>query len=474
MTLTVPASPAVPAPAPAGRRPQRRGRRPSPRKRWLASHPAWPLAALLAGYPLWWALGIADLAFIFLAIPMAVRLYAWHRNGRRVRVPPGFGIWLLFLVVMLAGLATLPLTAPGTAVSPLSSRILSYGDRSASYLAVTVLLLFAGNLTGQECSRRRLAWLLGLLGIYAVIGGLGGVAYPSLAFTSPLAHVLPHSFTQNTLVQSWMHPGLSQVQSVLGSAKGRPKAPFDYTNTWGNCVTILLPWLLVAWSRTHAKRWAALSVIAVAVVPLLYSLNRGAWIGVAFSVCYLAIRLAARGRFALLGTMCAGFAMVGLLVLATPLHTIVTQRLHHQNSNSIRATLDELSVRDALAAPLIGYGDSRHMQGSPQSIAVGPTAGCITCGQLAVGSTGQLWLLLVTDGFTGAALYLGFFGYGIWRYRRDRTRYGLAGVLVLLLSFVYMFAYVAVTAPLAFTMLAYALLWRNDMWMRSGQRGAGR
>jgi hypothetical protein len=63
----------------------------------------------------------------------------------------------------------------------------------------------------------------------------------------------------------------------------------------------------------------------------------------------------------------------------------------------------------------------------------------------------------------GAALYLGFFGYGIWRFRRDRTPYGIAGVLVLLLSFVYMFTYDAVGAPLGFTMLSYALLWKSSL-----------
>ena len=30
-----------------------------------------------------------------------------------------------------------------------------------------------------------------------------------------------------------------------------------------------------------------------------------------------------------------------------------------------------------------------------------------------------------------------------------------------------MFTYVAIVAPLAFTMLAYALLWRNDIQLRN-------
>jgi hypothetical protein len=46
----------------------------------------------------------------------------------------------------------------------------------------------------------------------------------------------------------------------------------------------------------------------------------------------------------------------------------------------------------------------------------------------------------------------------------------MAGVLVLLLSFVYMFTYDAVPAPLGFTMLAYALMWKNGMYQR--QRAA--
>ena len=82
-------------------------------------------------------------------------------------------------------------------------------------------------------------------------------------------------------------------------------------------------------------------------------------------------------------------------------------------------------------------------------------------------------MLLICNGWLGTVLFLGFFGYLAWRYRRDRTPYGMAGVLVILLSFLYMFAYVAVTAPLEFTMLAVALLWRNDQWRRGlGARSA--
>jgi hypothetical protein len=441
---------------------------------WLARHPAWPVTALVIGYPVWWALGLADFMWILLAIPMATRMIAWRaRGGRRLRVPPGFGIWLLFLVCAAAGIFVLTLTAPGTVPSAVSHRVLSYGNRTLGYLGVTVILLYAGNLTERELPRRRFAWMLGLVAMYATIGGLAGMALPHLQFSSPFLLLLPKSVQANTFIQASMRPGLAQLQNVLGTVGGRPKAPFDYTNIWGDCLSILVPWLLVGWylGGTRRRRWIVRAAVALAIIPVLYSLNRGVWIGVGVAIAYLAVRLAARGRIAWLAGLFALIALAVALVLVTPLQSVITSRLQHGKSNDLRSKLSSLSVDAAFASPVIGYGDTRQERGSPQSISVGPSPKCPSCGQLAVGSTGQLWLLLVCDGFVGAALYLGFFGYGIWRFWRDRTPYGIAGVLVLLLSFVYMFTYDAVGAPLGFTMLSYALLWKSNMLQREADQG---
>jgi hypothetical protein len=274
-----------------------------------------------------------------------------------------------------------------------------------------------------------------------------------------------------------MHPALAQVQNVLGTAKGRPKAPFDYTNTWGECLTIMVPWLLAGWwvAKRKWQRLIAVVTVIACIPPFLYSLNRTAWIAAGLAVGYLAVRLAAKGKLALLAGTCTGLALIGILVLATPLQSVVAGRLSHphKSSDQLRSGLASLTITDALSSPVIGYGDTRQKQGSSRSIAIGPTSKCKNCGQQAVGSTGQLWLVMICSGFAGAALYVGFFGYGAWRFRKDSTRYGLAGSLALLLSFVYMFAYDAVGAPLGFTMLAYAMLWRNDTFLRD-QRDAAR
>jgi hypothetical protein len=441
----------------------------APRLSFTGRHPGWPITALLIGYPLWWALGVADFMWMILAVPMILQMVAWHTSGkRRLRLPPGFLLWLLFLIIVVAGIATIGLTAPGTVPSPVSHRLLSYLNRASAYGGITVLLLYAGNLTESELSRRRFAWMLGLVGVFTVAGGLAGMVMPHLQFSSPLLYLLPKSVRANTYIQASMQPGLSQVQNVLGSAAGRPKAPFDYTNFWGDCLTILVPFLFVGWwNDTRRRRVLVLAIVLLAIAPLLYSLNRASWIAAALSVGYLAVRLAIRGKAALLGALAAATLVGALLIVATPLASVVTGRLQHGKSDNLRANLSSLAVQDALASPFIGFGDTRQEQGSPKSIAIGPSLKCPTCGQLEVGSTGQLWLLLVCDGVLGAALYLAFFGYGIWYYRHDHSPYALVGVLVLLLSFVYMLTYDAVPAPLGFTMLAYGLMWKNGMHQRA-------
>ncbi len=431
---------------------------------WLARHPAWPVTLLLAGVPVWWALGLGDYMFILLAIPMAARLYAWSAQGnRRIRVPPGFGLWLLFLIVVVIGVATLGATAPGTLASPVSNRIISFSVRTAGYLGATVLLLFAGNLTERELPRQRLAWLLGLVGLYTIVGGLGGVFFARFHFSSPLAAIVPNRLQANNLVlQEQLHPALAQLQSVLGTA-GRPDAPFAFTNEWGNCLALLLPWLIARWwfGGTRRQRLIAVTGIVIGIIPIIYSLNRGLWIGLIFAIGYLGVRLAAQGRLAVLGGLVGALVLAAILIGLTPLQGMISARLANGASDARRGSLAVAATVDAVSSPLVGYGDTRHQQGSVQSVTVGRSAKCPTCGNGTIGGNGQLWLLLICDGFVGAALYVGFFAYGVWRYRRDTTAYGLAGVLVLLLTFIFMFSYTATGAPLGIAMFSYVILWRN-------------
>jgi hypothetical protein len=432
--------------------------------------PAWPIAALLALWPLWWLLGLADYLVIFMSVPMVRNMYRWRRTReRRIKAPPGFGIWVMFLLVCLVSVSTVSLMAPDTLGGPASHRVISWALRMGGYVGCTIMLLYAGSLTEEELPRRKLAWLLGLVGIYCVIGGIAGIAEPSLTLTSPLSVLVPASFgqTNGTLIQM-MHPGLAQVQGFLGYAEARPKAPFDFTNNWGNALAITMPWLVVAWWNygTRRTRTALMAVVAVGLVPVLYSLDRGLWVGLGCMLLYFAIRYAARGKLALIGGIVGVLAIAVFVVSFTPAASLFSQRLSHGKSNQGRLSLSVIATKDALASPVLGFGDTRHQIGSGQSIAIGRTANCPKCGNQTIGGNGQLWLLFITTGFLGAFFYVAFFAYSVWRYRRDSTPYGMVGVMILLVSFVFMLVYDADNPTLYFMMLCVAMLWKNDMVMR--------
>ena len=253
----------------------------------VRSHPAWTMTALLAGYPVWWVLGLGDLSVIILAVPMLVRMRAWRRQGRPIRVPPSFGLWLMFLVVVAAGLATLGLTAPGTVVSPLSNRLLSFADRGLTYVGLTVILLFAGNLTEAELPRSA-----GWPGCSAWSASTPPWAawpawsLPSTSSSSPRWPTCCRTACSRTaLVQAallpWLLPGHRRPRD---NRAGRPKAPFEYTNTWGNVLdhpaALAVRGLVVLRQQARsAPAGQLVTAVVRALIPLVYSLNRGVWVG---------------------------------------------------------------------------------------------------------------------------------------------------------------------------------------------------
>jgi hypothetical protein len=62
----------------------------------------------------------------------------------------------------------------------------------------------------------------------------------------------------------------------------------------------------------------------------------------------------------------------------------------------------------------------------------------------------------------GAGLFFGFFLAAIWHYRADLTPVGQAGILVLVLAFLYSVFYIATPAALTITMISIGLLWRSN------------
>ncbi|WP_370462411.1 O-antigen ligase family protein [Nocardiopsis sp. FR6] len=420
-----------------------------------------PLVWLLAGYPLWWALGMGQFAYWLFAVPMAAELVRRHRAGG-LRVPPGFWLWALFLVWAVLGLSLVPLEVPGTV--PDSG---GYGGallRTANYLVLTVLLLYVGNLSERELPTRVVVRALALLCLATVAGGYLGVFAPRFEFTAPLEYLLPGPLASDAYVQALVHPASSQIMDIFGYESARPKAPWEYTNTWGYMLSLLLVWLVVAWVAQGSGwvRWGALAAAALSVVPVVHSLNRALWAGLALSLVYAAVAGLRRGRVVLVAS-CAVAVLAAVLVLAaSPLADVVRARAEAPHSDDGRAATNAASVRAAELSPVTGWGTTRESRGSSESVAVGPTPECPGCGQHVIGNAGQLWMTLIASGWLGTAFMLAFFAGLVWRYRSARSLVGQGALLTVLLLFWYMFFYVALMSPLAVTMIAAALLWRDE------------
>ncbi|MDI6098436.1 hypothetical protein QLQ12_07450 [Actinoplanes sp. NEAU-A12] len=436
---------------------------PAPRTVKNRSLPAWPVAGILLLYPLWWALGLGVLIFPLMTAPMIFLLLRRRAAGRPVRLPPGFAWWVIFLLAVVVSIAALGADPPGTVPERASERLVAVVYKLSMYASLTVLLLYAGNLTEAELSRRRLVRLLGGMFVLTVLGGLLGMVAGNFEFTSPIEWLLPSGVRNKGFVRSLVHPYAAQIMDIVGGDKPRPAAPWGYTNTWGNNFCLLAPWLVVAaWSgRGAGRKFWAMVCLAVSVVPAVASLNRGLWIGVGLLLAYVAVRCVLAGRLWILALLPVVAAALTIAMIATPLGGTVEARLDNGKSNGVRSFLIDKALDGFTGSPVIGYGGTRNTLGGRNSITVGESSSCERCGNFTVGGNGQLWQLIYAHGAAGTVGYLGFFAYGLWRFRRDRSAIGVAGSAAIVTSFSAMLWYNSLVTPLAFMVLAYALLWRN-------------
>ncbi|GAA2621101.1 hypothetical protein [Paractinoplanes durhamensis] len=449
MTLAAPASERTGGPAHGARK--------------TITLPAWPVAGILALYPLWWALGLGVLIFAVMAVPMLFLLLRRRAAGRTLMLPPGFGWWALFLIAIVVSIGALGADPAGTVPEHAVGRLPAVTYKLVMYLALTVLLVYAGNLTERELPKKRLVKYLGWLFVVTVAGGFLGMVAGHFEFTSPVEMLLPHGVRNKGFVQSLVHPYAAQIMDLVGGEKPRPAAPWGYTNTWGNNFCLLAGWLVVAAWQSGRGRNKVLAVLCLlaSIVPAVVSLNRGLWIGIGVLVLYVAARYVLAGKVWIVGVVAVAGAMLFVAVVATPLGGVVSARMDNGKSNGVRSFLIDRALDGFAGSPVVGYGGTRNTVGGRNSITVGESAGCERCGNFTVGGNGQLWQLLYAHGAAGTLGYLGFFGYGLWRFRRDRSAIGVAASAALVTSYSAMLWYNALVTPLAFMVLAFALLWRN-------------
>ncbi|WP_210649103.1 hypothetical protein [Nocardioides sp. SYSU D00065] len=422
--------------------------------------PGWPLAVLYLGFPLWWALGLAQLIFFFSAAAMAVLL---RRQGA-LRVPRGFALWLLFLIWMGAGVFVTYAQAPGTVPGGGLGRLAGFVVWGGWYVAITVVMLYVVN-TAREVSSQRIVRLLAWMFVVTTGFGVLAMVAPTLEFESPVEMVLPQQLTSKNFVRTLVHPSLSSSSDFLGYVQARPTAPFPYSNAWGNNIALYLPFFVLAWMGRDGgwRRKVAPLVLVAAVFPITFSLNRGLWISLAVAAVYAAFRLAANGRARALQALVAAVLVGGIAFVSSPLYDTLLLRVETPHSNDRRAGTAETVVSvTAQGSPVVGYGTTRTMQGSFSSLAGGETDQCHQCAAPPLGTQGFMWRLVLTTGFGGTVLCLAFFAHQFLRRARGPAPLDVTCCTVLLVAVLCFFVYDSLGSAMFTVMVAVGLMARAD------------
>lgn len=432
------------------------------RGRWLPR--AWPLPTLYVLFPLWWVLGLSHFIFLVLAVPMA-----WELIRRRpVLAPTGFGVWLLFLVVVTAGAALLWVVPPATVAVHGAGKLLLFAYRLAWYAAITIVALYIVNVPERDLPSDKVMRLLGLMFVYTTIGGVAGLLLPHAGF--PSAVELFVHVPRDNFLGSLVHPSLATASDFLGYSQPRPSAPFSYANAWGNNLGLFLPFLIGSWLRRGAgwRRPAGAAVLLLSFVPIAYSLNRGLWAGLIAAIVLVSVRLAFLGRARTLQATVALLIVGGAIFVSSPLYDTVVLRVNTPHSNERRQTVaTDVISKTTEMSPLLGYGDTRLVSGSFASIAGGETPDCHQCAAPPLGTQGFFWRLIFTTGLLGTLLFLAFVLGQLGRFFTAKDPVALVGCLVIFMALLFSFVYDSLESPLYTMMIAIGLM--NRRYVRPDQ-----
>ncbi|HLF41363.1 MAG TPA: O-antigen ligase family protein, partial [Acidimicrobiia bacterium] len=397
---------------------------------------AWPLYALFGLFPLWWVLGFGAFIWPVMAGPMLLSLL----SRRTVRVPRGYGLYLLFMIWMLA--SATQLNGP--------DRLIGFIFRALLYSSVAVCCLYVFNATKEQLPTSTVVKIMAVFWGVVVAGGLLGIVAPELEFTTLAERLVPGRLLANEYVYTLVHPTTAQIQVFLGYPVPRPRAPFVYTNDWGGTYALLVPFVLAAWAqvRSLARRNLLRLVAIVSLLPVVFSLNRILWLCLVVAVVYGSTRFAIRGRAGGFQGILALVGVVFLIFTFGPTRQLIDDRVNTPHSNQGRTILYKEAADSVGRSPMLGYGAPRPSQANPNLPSVG--------------TQGQFWLVLFSHGIPGALFFTSFLGYAAWRTRRARTATALWCHVVVLLALVQMPFYGLLSAQLHIIAIAIALAAREE------------
>ncbi len=346
-----------------------------------AGLPTWPMTAMFALYPLWWVIGVADIAWIGTSTVMGLYLL----RLRNARAPMRFGVWLAFLLWMT--FSVIELDTP--------SRLLAFGFHSSHYFAITILLLYVYNARTTLTDR----FVTGSVTIFwgiVVLGGFLGMLLPSTVFRTPPSYILPQFLLENQLVRSMVVRRFAQFDpNSIFSVPARPSAPFLFTNNWGNAYSMLIPFVVAYMYevRGEKKFWLCAFILPISLIPAVATQNRGMFIGLAIATLYVSLRLTLRGEFGVVLIGLGLAATVASVVLLSPAQEQLNSRVETTGTTEARARVYAQTLEAVRDSPLLGYGGSR-----PSANPNNPP----------VGSHGQFWIVMHSHGIPALLFFMTF------------------------------------------------------------------
>jgi O-antigen ligase len=323
------------------------------------------------------------------------------------------------------------------------------------YLGAGLLFLYVLNAPRDELTPDRAVRIMAAFFVVTVIGGMIGMVIPNISFTTVARGLVPQGLLADSFVKDLVSASTSSGRAFAAYPIFRPKAPFIYANEWGAAYAMSLPFALcaIATARTKRGQQLLLMLTLASIFPLVFSLNRGAWLSATAGVLYATVRLA-RGRNAQLLRVVAVVAMVlGVLLFVTPLGDIIMTRLQNGYGDAHRAQLYQESASLVRESPILGYG-----------------APVLVEGNLSAGTHGQLWTIVVSQGVPGLLLFTGWLLWALWRASR-RLPPGHPGdvtvrfwcEVAIFVALIQMPYYDLLPWGLAIAMVAAALAWREEL-----------
>ena len=231
----------------------------------------------IAFMPLFWFLGLGFFTFAIAAVPMAFVLLTM----KPIRMPKGFGLWLLFIGWMVVSAVTL---------EPTLNRYLAFTLRAGTYIGSTIIFLYIYNLPRRYLPTGRvLGVIAGIFVFTAIIGGYLGLLLGETSIPTLMSAVLPRSMLSNEFVRSVVQPPFAQTQDFLGFPLNRPSFPFSFSNDWAaTLVPATFASIAAAGRMRRGRGW--IPVLAVlALVPMIVSVNRGMWIALIGGLLYICL-----------------------------------------------------------------------------------------------------------------------------------------------------------------------------------------